>query len=474
VSGGSIEGGYDTGMMWVVDARVKPPVSRHGLDITVRDDLRLCQRFGCLRGDEMRPRGDIGYQYADDEEFAEGASMLASWIRVTRGNLYLDHGDMVDGPRFPGVDQLVFGNPCRVPVMDYGTLTGLPHWGAIVGVDDGIYTKEWFTRRIDRLGITPAMSEAGDHYETDPTILAELGREAMLVASTDEAILSAVHSIRERVPGCDCMVKYTLRPKTAGLARIAPDDTAMLGDAMGGEAERKPFDCADWLDIAYEDVHNRMGRDAAVLVQQYRRMHNEYRIYVCEGDVISGAGNIEPFVPKNSMHEPMDPQVQRNRSWHDPVVVDRPLMGRYLDFARGFVMRHPEYPDYTLDLCTYDDGTIGVVELNGLRNAGVYARDTDITVAGYMRHPNVWVPGDEPAPMPLSDQRPYIVTRYAPRQPEPLRRGTATDMRQTVEGIISGILEGGEPCSRSYSACLPSASAPSTSCTSSCTGNGER
>lgn len=127
------------------------------------------------------------------------------------------------------------------------------------------------------------------------------------------------------------------------------------------------------------------GRKDALLVQDCVEMKHEYRIFVVDGVPVAGAGCIEEFTPLNNDGNAFDSRTRENRMSPDGIgreVVARPdVVARYKAAAPGIVKDlikgNPRMRTFVLDLCHIGD-QVAVVEVNGARNAGLYAMKYDV------------------------------------------------------------------------------------------------
>lgn len=129
------------------------------------------------------------------------------------------------------------------------------------------------------------------------------------------------------------------------------------------------------------------GKKNTILLQDQIPMRYEYRLFVVDGKVVSGAGCIEEFTPY-SRTEPASPfddrmryvrgDIAGNKNSTEPSVVthEPELLDRYLDVGQDLAYQYKGTVviDLALDVST---NRVVVVELNTLPNAGLYAADPD-------------------------------------------------------------------------------------------------
>ena len=128
------------------------------------------------------------------------------------------------------------------------------------------------------------------------------------------------------------------------------------------------------------------GRNNMFMVQDFIPMTYEYRVIVFDHEAVAGAGCVEAHTPLDN-EAPWDPKVEEVRS--NGEVEHRPdLAARYAEFAKAFVQEYkaerPNAGNYTLDLAI-SDGRVVVIELNPLRNYGLYAMNFDAVLRAQLQ-----------------------------------------------------------------------------------------
>lgn len=131
-----------------------------------------------------------------------------------------------------------------------------------------------------------------------------------------------------------------------------------------------------------------MDRAGAVLAQDFIPMSYEYRLFVVDGKLVSGAGCIVEHTPFNQVlpHDPnmtaFSPLMRQRRgnglvADESSKVVPRPLLRRrYLEFGAALAAQYAG--TVVIDVAVNEEtNELLVVELNTLPNAGFYAADTD-------------------------------------------------------------------------------------------------
>lgn len=118
---------------------------------------------------------------------------------------------------------------------------------------------------------------------------------------------------------------------------------------------------------------------ADLLVQEYIPMEFEYRMFVTNGVVRTGAGNVEYHTPlDNPERKQFFTQLERKRNSGEELSDEAELVSRYVKFGQAVAdeLATEGFLDYTLDVAVNaDTGEVVVIEMNSLTNSGLYACD---------------------------------------------------------------------------------------------------
>lgn len=120
------------------------------------------------------------------------------------------------------------------------------------------------------------------------------------------------------------------------------------------------------------------GRSDVFLVQEHVPMTHEYRVFMAGDGPAAGAGCIEHLTPLDSRGSAFDVRTEAKRGSGE-VVEDSALIERFRTFAAGAgALLHGHAPElgsaWVMDLAVNaETGQIVIIELNGARNAGLYA-----------------------------------------------------------------------------------------------------
>ncbi|MBT1162915.1 ATP-grasp domain-containing protein [Bifidobacterium sp. SO1] len=256
----------------------------------------------------------------------------------------------------------------------------MPHYGPIASIPFE-----------DQIGL----DGNADRYAMFPSLRGFLGRDVTVTDCDPKRISDAVFAMRKRHPADGLVVKFIAAPKTVPLAFIDPDLYYRKYDPDNGEWYRTWFEPVGWLDwtgIRYE------GEPDSVFVQQRVRMRFEYRVFVIGGRPVCGAGCIENHTPLDNTGDAYDPWMEETRNNRKPE--SHPLIaGLYEQYAYevAHAIRGDVEGPYTLDLYLGDDGQPHVLELNPMRNAGLYALNMDRLLEAVSANPGEFTP--KPAPM---------------------------------------------------------------------------
>jgi hypothetical protein len=135
----------------------------------------------------------------------------------------------------------------------------------------------------------------------------------------------------------------------------------------------------EWSLVRNEDKEN------CFLVQPYLFMRNEYRFFVVNNTLVTGAGCIEEFTPLDNQAQ-FDNRMREHRNWkNESVTSQSALLDTYIKFAENVVQQlaseKPEIGSYVLDVAVGMDKKPVIVEFNSLLNSGLYASQPTRVVA---------------------------------------------------------------------------------------------
>ena len=124
---------------------------------------------------------------------------------------------------------------------------------------------------------------------------------------------------------------------------------------------------------------NDEGVKDAYLVQEVIPMTYEYRFFVINGKLVTGAGCVEEFTPLDNAGEDFDPRMREHRSYEcpSPVEVRPDILSRFMEFAALVVsemsVERPDIGRYVLDVAMGKNDEPVIVEFNSESNAGFFA-----------------------------------------------------------------------------------------------------
>ena len=207
-----------------------------------------------------------------------------------------------------------------------------------------------------------------DGYFESEVFAAENHRGAVLAGGDTDSLIAAIRSALPR--SSDRTVWLKSRSTKAIIMRVRVPQGWENDPDLSLSDVRDPW-VSPWdLIMAHE------GKSRAILVAPHVEMSAEYRLFLVDGHPVTGAGNIESHTPLD--HAPgsiFDPKVEGVRG--DGEISRRPdLVDAYVrrGTALGERLRDEGRGTCALDLALID-GRIGIVELNALGNAGLYASD---------------------------------------------------------------------------------------------------
>lgn len=252
----------------------------------------------------------------------------------------------------------------RIPHVwqgDDGKLCGLPHYGMVMKYPT-----------IDQI------REPGDadRYQLDPCVRMLMHRHTISCSTSPEDTENAFSQLL--LQGVTRFkVKYMHSQKKLPLLDLDGTDVKKLCQQV--------YDWLEWETVHAEDDPH------ALLVQERVRMEYEYRMFMVGDTPVTGAGCLEDHTPLDNS-ERFDPWMEKTRN-RGGLERRFGLTERYRGFARrcGRLLADRGYEAYTLDLCLID-GSVSVIELNGLMNAGLYACNMDALLSAVARHPEQMIP----------------------------------------------------------------------------------
>jgi hypothetical protein len=128
------------------------------------------------------------------------------------------------------------------------------------------------------------------------------------------------------------------------------------------------------------------GMRNAFLIQSWAEIEYEYRLFVVGSQVVTGAGCIDEYSPLDNKQD-FDTKIQKCRNANNPIANDPEIVGQLVAFGQqvvlDFAAEVPAMSEYVLDVAVIN-GKPGIVELNPLFNAGLYASDPYL-VAEHLR-----------------------------------------------------------------------------------------
>lgn len=240
----------------------------------------------------------------------------------------------------------------------------------------------------EQLADMPTETAAASYFDSE-VFWESSGRNLRLVAADGDAILAALVDLAEKyqVEGEALRVRFKARAqKYAMLAATLPPG----------------FTTAPSLDaIEYDDPYGTVfdtlvlfeGDEDAVLIYPEVPMSAEYRVFLVDGEPITGAGCIEEFTPLESRGALFDARTEMTRGDGQVRATPGLVEGyRMCAATMGSRLRAEGRGTCVLDLATGRDGRVLIVELNPLLNAGLYASRPDLVAVALARRPEVVTP----------------------------------------------------------------------------------
>jgi hypothetical protein len=241
----------------------------------------------------------------------------------------------------------------------------------------GEYPGAWSADELDRrLGPVGYAEEGGRHAPdelvADPVLHAHGGRGMLLGSlggdpSTDVAVWFAA---RHREHGVQRGIVKVAAAKNGIWAIELDSDPEVIRQRLSREM--------DWTYVRLE------GPSRTVIAQDVLDLQYEYRLFIVDGKVVSGAGCIEEFTPldRPAGSGPFDLRVRKYRGHmvndFTVAIEERPnVVERLLTFGREIAHEHggTVVIDVAIDAAAGEQGAPVVLELNRLSNSGLYASD---------------------------------------------------------------------------------------------------
>lgn len=143
----------------------------------------------------------------------------------------------------------------------------------------------------------------------------------------------------------------------------------------------------DWFKASgdYYGFYRVATGNPTYILQEHKPMKYEYRMFIVDGVIVSGAGCIEAHTPLvNTKRFNTLVEYERN----DGMIVDEPyIVDRLIGYADEIVTHtnyhYPEVQTYVVDVYLYEDGSLGMIERNGFSNSGFYGNDLKAIVSAY-------------------------------------------------------------------------------------------
>lgn len=352
---------------WVLTVRLLPPATPvRQLPADAQCDIDLYERVtGPV---EARPDGD-------DELFLEDVARLAAVHRHVD-----DHRVWIRSRCRGGADGAWTGGGMQ--------LTNLATGAPFTGDESTLFRWGPLTRDDEAWNPHPAETAASS-YHLIPAFHAHAGRKTALADATSESLDAAVDAVRG--DSGKVVVKVNRRKYAVITLDVAAHENAH--DAITASEE-----------LLLTLIHLEGDRDA-YLVQEHVEMTFERRYFVVDHVPVTSAGCIEEFHPySRTAATRHDPRMRRHRHGRASSIIWAEEQTRQLtDFARTVaddIRRGPfgdELTEYVLDVALGPGGRPLIVELNGIRNSGLYAADCDSIVEQLARRPGLRGSGGDPS-----------------------------------------------------------------------------
>lgn len=284
--------------------------------------------------------------YGDVEDFFEEAYRLDAALASFTPELVW----IVNGSTFKTARHVTTGEQVPPTAVDHLPRYGMQHSRDV-----------WF--------ITHLPERMAGRYDRLSAFVANAGRELLSAGVFDDPSVGTHlnHGIADMANrhGGEVMAKVMPRAKFLPLAHMRFD--LPVTDRAARDAVTEHL---EWAPVHFD------GDVDAFLLQQVVTMRYEYRIFVVDHQVVTGAGSIEEHTPLNNTAS-FDPQLREHRDARSPVIVDEAIRDTLVAFAAGvaadIAAEQPDLCDYVIDVALGADDRPLVIELNGYLNAGLFA-----------------------------------------------------------------------------------------------------
>jgi hypothetical protein len=157
------------------------------------------------------------------------------------------------------------------------------------------------------------------------------------------------------------------------------------------------FNSDTWEAITWECVRSE-GLDSVFLLQEDAIIRNETRFFIIDGIPVTGAGCIEENTPlqnDGSDYDHKTEDVRGSGEQYESDIIESQLLPFVRDAAKD-VTDESGIPHYVMDVGMIN-GKLGIIELNSIMNAGLYAINTDslVTAMRDSNHPLIPVCEDD-------------------------------------------------------------------------------
>lgn len=210
-----------------------------------------------------------------------------------------------------------------------------------------------------------AQANSADSYMSTDTFHRNAGRRIQLCSSghpDGPEITDVIKSFYEA--GVRDFVVKTFRSKK-GIWFFNVDEQTV------NDLDNYLFDIMDWSLVSLSELKD------AFLVQEHITMKYEYRLFVINNEVVTGAGCIEEFSPLNNLGEIFDAHVRQDRKTKSLVEIKPDIVEKLVTYGRKIVedyrIEQPEIKNYVLDVGCDEKNEPLMIERNSYPNSGFYA-----------------------------------------------------------------------------------------------------
>lgn len=236
-----------------------------------------------------------------------------------------------------------------------------------------------------------AVEQAASNYHRLPVFHSNAGRKLALADATIESLAAAITKVSG--PSGKVVVKVTRRKYAMFVLDLNehPDvETALYASE----------------ELGLSLMHLEGDRDA-YLVQEWVEMTFERRYFVIDGIIATSAGCIDEYTPYDRVVTHSDPRMRRHRGEPDILwaVQETEQLTAFVRRLTRELRDVKTLTEYVIDVAIGPNGQPLIIELNAIRNSGLYAADYSRVIRLLTERQTVWARAPHARPRATVDAR---------------------------------------------------------------------